>query len=50
MCSPGVNTGCKCDMSGQTCSLPECYSVRAAEGVRSQTAGKSLKGPQRTGH
>ena len=41
MGSPGVNTGCECDTSGWTCSLPECYSVSAAAGVRSQAAGRT---------
>lgn len=51
-CSPRVNTGCECDMSGQTCSWPECYSVRAAKvwGHRLLVGPRSLKGPQRTGH
>lgn len=29
-------------MLGQTCSSPECYSVRAAEGVRSQAADRTV--------
>lgn len=41
VCSPGVNIGCWCDMLGDMCSSPECYSVHAVKGARSQAAGRT---------
>lgn len=42
-----VNACYECDMSGQICSLPGCYSVHAVKGVRSAAADRTAdcKGP-----
>lgn len=41
VCSLRVNTGCECDMSGQTRSLPECYSIRARRVWGHMAAGRT---------